>query len=82
MNNFHHLGVDDQMDLVSCWNLQNRYLLILKKGRVNLLLDGKLHTFLTGDSYHIGAGTIHSGKIYADYAVTVSMLPDSYATKK
>ena len=39
VSNFHHLGGDDIMDFVSCWDLQDRYSHILKKGRANLL-DG------------------------------------------
>lgn len=39
VSNFHHLGGDDLMDFVSCWDLQDRYSHILKKGRANLL-DG------------------------------------------
>ena len=39
VSNFHHLGGDDLMDFVSCWDLQDRYSHILSKGRANLL-DG------------------------------------------
>ena len=39
VSNFHHLGGDDLMDFVSCWDLQERYSHILDKGRANLL-DG------------------------------------------
>lgn len=39
VSNFHHLGGDDLMDFVSCWDLQDRFSHILKKGRANLL-DG------------------------------------------
>ncbi len=39
VSNFHHLGGDDLMDFVSCWDLQDRYSHILEKGRANLL-DG------------------------------------------
>lgn len=39
VSNFHHLGGDDMMDFVSCWDLQDRFSHILKKGRANLL-DG------------------------------------------
>nr|WP_320190834.1 GMP synthase [uncultured Desulfobacter sp.] len=39
VSNFHHLGGDDIMDFVSCWDLQDRYSHILEKGRANLL-DG------------------------------------------
>jgi len=39
VSNFHHLGGDDEMDFVSCWDLQDRYSHILEKGRANLL-DG------------------------------------------
>jgi endonuclease/exonuclease/phosphatase family metal-dependent hydrolase len=39
VSNFHHLGGDDLMDFVSCWDLQERFSHILTKGRANLL-DG------------------------------------------
>ena len=39
VSNFHHLGGDDLMDFVSCWDLQDRFSHILGKGRANLL-DG------------------------------------------
>lgn len=39
VSNFAHLGGDDVMDFVSCWDLQDRFSHILKKGRANLL-DG------------------------------------------
>ncbi len=39
ISNFHHLGGDDLMDFVSCWDLQDRFSHILDKGRANLL-DG------------------------------------------
>lgn len=39
VSNFHHLGGDDLMDFVSCWDLQERFSHILDKGRANLL-DG------------------------------------------
>jgi hypothetical protein len=39
VSNFYHLGGDDVMDFVSCWDLQERFSHILEKGRENLL-DG------------------------------------------
>jgi endonuclease/exonuclease/phosphatase (EEP) superfamily protein YafD len=39
VSNFHHLGGEDLMDFVSCWDLQDRFSHILDKGRANLL-DG------------------------------------------
>lgn len=39
VSNFHHLGGDDLMDFISCWDLQDRFSHILEKGRANLL-DG------------------------------------------
>ncbi len=39
VSNFHHLGGDDMMDFVSCWDLQDRFSHILDRGRANLL-DG------------------------------------------
>ncbi len=39
VSNFFHLGGDDVMDFVSCWDLQDRFSHILGKGRANLL-DG------------------------------------------
>lgn len=39
VSNFHHLGGEDVMDFVSCWDLQDRFSHILDQGRANLL-DG------------------------------------------
>ncbi len=39
VSNFYHLGGDDVMDFVSCWDLQERFSHILASGRENLL-DG------------------------------------------
>lgn len=39
VSNFFHLGGDDVMDFVSCWDLQERFSHILESGRENLL-DG------------------------------------------
>lgn len=39
VSNFHHLGGEDVMDFVSCWDLQDRFSHILESGRENLL-DG------------------------------------------
>lgn len=39
VSNFHHLGGDDLMDFISCWDLQDRFSHILGRGRANLL-DG------------------------------------------
>lgn len=39
VSNFHHLGGEDLMDFVSCWDLQERFSHILEQGRANLL-DG------------------------------------------
>ncbi len=39
VSNFHHLGGDDLMDFLSCWDLQDRYSHISQNGPANLL-DG------------------------------------------
>lgn len=39
VSNFHHLGGEDVMDFLSCWDLQDRFSHILDRGRANLL-DG------------------------------------------
>lgn len=39
VSNFHHLGGDDLMDFLSCWDLQDRFSHILEGGPANLL-DG------------------------------------------
>ena len=39
VSNFHHLGGEDVMDFLSCWDLQDRFSHILKGGPANLL-DG------------------------------------------
>ena len=40
------------------------------EGRIDLTYDGRNHTFVKGDRYHIESGKPHSGKIYAGYADT------------
>ncbi|WP_136805700.1 cupin domain-containing protein [Desulfosediminicola flagellatus] len=38
------------------------------RGRIDLVIHGKEHTFTEGDRYYIPAGVLHSGKIHAGYA--------------
>lgn len=38
------------------------------EGRIDLTIDGQLHTYGKGDRYYIPAGIRHSGRIYKGYA--------------
>src|SRR4030042_351302 len=38
------------------------------EGKIDLVIDGKKHTFTKGDTVFIPKGVKHSGKIYAGYA--------------
>jgi quercetin dioxygenase-like cupin family protein len=38
------------------------------EGEIDLIIDGKAHTFARGDRYNIPAGVKHSGRIHAGYA--------------
>jgi quercetin dioxygenase-like cupin family protein len=56
---------------------------IVLEGIIDLYIDGKKHTFQTGDRYFIPKDTVHSGKIYAGYAdITFFDQKDRYKTKK
>jgi mannose-6-phosphate isomerase-like protein (cupin superfamily) len=55
---------------------------IVLEGKIDLVIDGKHHSFTKGDRYHIPAGVKHSGKIYAGYSdITFFNEPDRYSTK-
>lgn len=41
---------------------------VVLEGKIDLIIDGKKHSFLKGDRYYIPAGAKHSAKIYAGYA--------------
>lgn len=41
---------------------------IVLEGRIDLVIDGKSHTFTKGDRYFIPGGVKHSGRIHAGYA--------------
>ena len=52
------------------------------EGRIDLIIDGKKHTYQKGDRYFIPEGVIHSGKIYAGYAdITYFDQKDRYQVK-
>ena len=52
------------------------------EGRIDLTIDGQLHTYQKGDRYYIPAGTRHSGKIYKGYAdITFFDEPSRYSSK-
>ncbi len=52
------------------------------EGRIDLVIDGKAHTYTKGDRYLIPAGVVHSGKIHAGYAdITFFDEPDRYSIK-
>lgn len=53
------------------------------EGRIDLVIDGKQHTYRKGDQYYIPAGMNHSGKIYRGYVdITFFDEPDRYSAKK
>jgi len=52
------------------------------EGKIDLVIDGKQHSFTKGDRYFIPKNTVHSGKIYAGYAdITFFNQKDRYKTK-
>ena len=52
------------------------------EGRIDLSFDGKKHTFVKGDRFHIEKGKPHSGRIYAGYAdITFFNQADRYKVK-
>ena len=55
---------------------------IVLEGKIELVIDGKPHTFTKGDRYHIPAGVKHSAKIYAGYSdITFFNEPNRYSVK-
>jgi len=53
------------------------------EGKIDLVIDGKQHTFTKGDRYYIPAGVKHSGKIHAGYAdITFFNEPNRYLPKQ
>jgi quercetin dioxygenase-like cupin family protein len=53
------------------------------EGRIDLVIDGRGHTFTRGDRYYIRAGAKHSGRIHAGYAdITFFDQADRYSPKK
>jgi mannose-6-phosphate isomerase-like protein (cupin superfamily) len=53
------------------------------EGRIDLVIDGKQHTFTKGDRYYLPAGVKHSGKIHKGYAdITFFDEPARYSVKK
>ncbi len=55
---------------------------IVLEGNIELVIDGKKHSFSKGDRYYIPEGAKHSSKIYAGYAdVTFFNEPDRYSKK-
>ena len=52
------------------------------EGRIDLTIDGQLHTYGKGDHYYIPAGVSHSGKIYKGYAdITFFNEPERYKSQ-
>ena len=52
------------------------------EGRIDLVIDGKEHTFTKGDLYYIPDGVLHSGKVYAGYRdITFFNEPHRYSPK-
>lgn len=53
---------------------------VVVNGKIDLIIDGKEHTFKKGDYYYIPKGIKHSGKIYAGYSdVTFFNQKDRYS---
>jgi len=56
---------------------------IVLEGKIDLTIGGKKETFTKGDRYYIPEGVLHSGKIYAGYAViTFFNEPNRYSHKQ
>lgn len=56
---------------------------IVLEGRIDLVIDGKEHSFTKGDRYYIPDGVRHSCKIYKKYAdITFFDDPKRYSPKK
>jgi len=56
---------------------------IVLEGKIDLVIDGKEHTFTKGDRYYIPDGVKHSGKIYSGYAdITFFDEPNRYSPKE
>ena len=52
------------------------------EGRIDLTINGQLHTYGKGDRYYIPAGVSHSGKIYKGYAdITLFNEPSRYLSQ-
>lgn len=41
---------------------------VVLEGRIDLTIDGILHTYQKGDRYFIPSNVVHSGKIYKGYS--------------
>ena len=55
---------------------------IVLAGRIDLTIDGILHSFTQGERYFIPEGVPHAAKIYAGYAdITYFDQPDRYQPK-
>nr|WP_092074377.1 cupin domain-containing protein [Dendrosporobacter quercicolus]NSL49928.1 cupin domain-containing protein [Dendrosporobacter quercicolus DSM 1736]SDM92573.1 Cupin domain-containing protein [Dendrosporobacter quercicolus] len=55
---------------------------VVLEGKIELIIDGVKNTYTKGDSYSIGKGINHSGKIFAGYAdITFFNQKDRYSTK-
>lgn len=55
---------------------------IVLEGRIDLVIDGQLKTYVKGDRYFIEKGVRHSGKICAGYAdMTYFNEADRYGSK-
>ncbi len=55
---------------------------VVLEGRIELVIDGVMRTYVKGDRYHIPAGAKHSGRIFAGYAdITFFNQKDRYKCK-
>lgn len=53
------------------------------EGRIDLVIGGERCSYTKGDRYHIPAGVLHSGKVYAGFAqVAFFSEPDRYRSKR
>ena len=56
---------------------------IVLEGEIDLVVEGKKHTYTKGDRYYIPEGAKHSGKVYSGYAdITFFAESTRYSVKK
>ena len=56
---------------------------IVLEGKIDLIINGVLHTYSKGDRYYIPVNVLHSGKIYKGYSdITFFNQADRYMAKQ